>query len=130
MNRRDPLDLQTHRAHPSPSILLPTHRTAPDNRRDPILLKNLVTEATNRLEAEAGKRGAAPLLRTLEAQVAGVDLQHALDGGDGAAGSDGGGMADAVDEVIEPVLAKGGEAVFVDDGSLAQHQRVALPLRC
>jgi hypothetical protein len=80
MNRRDLIDLQAHRSHPSLSILLPTHRTAPDNRRDPILLKNLVTEATNRLEAEVGKRGAAPLLRTLEAQIAGVDLQHALDG--------------------------------------------------
>jgi hypothetical protein len=51
------------------------------------------------------------------------------DVGDGAAGSDGAGMADAVDEVIEAVLAKGGEVVFVDDGALAQHQRVASTLR-
>jgi hypothetical protein len=80
MNRQDLLDLQAHRSHPSLSLLLPTHRTAPDNRRDPILLKNLVTEATNRLEAEVGKRDAAPLLRALEAQIAGIDLQHALDG--------------------------------------------------
>ena len=36
---------------------------------------------------------------------------------------------DAVDEVIEEVTAKGGSVVFVDNGALAQHQRVALILR-
>ncbi|MGQ9683860.1 MAG: AOC03_06830 family ribosome hibernation factor [Anaerolineae bacterium] len=36
---------------------------------------------------------------------------------------------DAVDEIIETVLAKGGRVVFVDDGALAIHQRIALMLR-
>jgi hypothetical protein len=36
---------------------------------------------------------------------------------------------DAVDEVIEDVMMKGGSVVFVDNGALAQHQRIALILR-
>lgn len=38
-------------------------------------------------------------------------------------------MDDAVDELIEAVMTKGGKIVFVDDGTLAAHQRVALILR-
>jgi hypothetical protein len=80
MNRQDILELQRHRSHPSLSILLPTHRTSPDNKRDPILLKNLVTEATDRLVELLGKRDAAPMIRKLEAQMAAIDLRHTLDG--------------------------------------------------
>ena len=80
MNRQDILDLQRHRSHPSVSILLPTHRTSPDNKRDPILLKNLATEATDRLVELLGKRDAAPMIRKLEVQVAAIDLRHTLDG--------------------------------------------------
>ena len=80
MNRQDVLDLQSHRSHPSVSILLPTHRTSPDNKRDPILLKNLATEATDRLVELLGKRDAGPMIRKLEAQVAAIDLRHTLDG--------------------------------------------------
>ncbi len=36
---------------------------------------------------------------------------------------------DAVDEIIEMVLRKQGEVVFLEDGQLAQHQRIALTLR-
>jgi hypothetical protein len=38
-------------------------------------------------------------------------------------------LDDAVDEVIVKVLELGGRVVFVDDGSLAQHSRIALILR-
>jgi len=38
-------------------------------------------------------------------------------------------IEDAVDEAIETVLAKGGEIVFVPDGTLHDHQRIALILR-
>ncbi len=38
-------------------------------------------------------------------------------------------LDDAVDEVIEVVLSKGGQVVFVDDGTLAAHSRIALILR-
>jgi hypothetical protein len=36
---------------------------------------------------------------------------------------------DAVDEIIEMVLSKQGQVVFVENGQLAQHQRIALILR-
>jgi hypothetical protein len=36
---------------------------------------------------------------------------------------------DAVDELIQAVLAKNGRIVFVDNGTLQAHQRVALILR-
>jgi hypothetical protein len=80
MTRHDVITLQAHRAYPSISVLLPTHRTSPDNKRDPILLKNLLSEANERLEALLGARGAAPLQASLAAQAAAVDLRHTLDG--------------------------------------------------
>ena len=42
------------RDYPAVSVLCPTHRTYPDNRRDPIQLKELVREARTRLLAEFG----------------------------------------------------------------------------
>jgi len=38
-------------------------------------------------------------------------------------------MDDAVDEIIEVVLAKGGNIAIVDDEALSIHQRIALVLR-
>ena len=38
-------------------------------------------------------------------------------------------IPDAVDEVIETVLNKGGEVVFVENGQLDAYQRIALVLR-
>jgi hypothetical protein len=36
---------------------------------------------------------------------------------------------DAVDEIIEAVLTKGGQVTLVDDGSLEEYQKIALILR-
>lgn len=80
MNKHDLLALQQHRGDPAVSVLLPTHRTAPDNQRDPIVLKNLLVEAVNRLEERLGKRAAAPLVEKLEREAAAVDFQHTRDG--------------------------------------------------
>jgi len=38
-------------------------------------------------------------------------------------------MEDAVDEIIEAVLSKKGQVVFVDNGRLEAHQSIALVLR-
>ncbi|WP_322877195.1 AOC03_06830 family ribosome hibernation factor [Pseudocalidococcus azoricus] len=72
--------LQAIKAVPAVSILLPTHRTSPDNKRDPIQVKNLVTEAKNRLSQEFKQRQLDPLLQNLEALVAEIDYSYALDG--------------------------------------------------
>ena len=52
MNRHDVLALQQISGYPALTITLPTHRTSPDNQQDPIRLRNLVTQATDRLLAE------------------------------------------------------------------------------
>lgn len=80
MNRIELKVLQTIRGYPSISILLPTHRTFPENKQDPIRVKNLVIEAGNRLLQEFSKREAEPLLSRLQAIAEEVDYQYALDG--------------------------------------------------
>jgi len=42
--------------YPSVTITLPTHRTSPENKQDPIRLKNLVKDARERLAGEFSKR--------------------------------------------------------------------------
>jgi hypothetical protein len=80
MDRNDLRRLEAVETYPSLTITLPTHRTHPDNRQDPIRLRNLVNQAGERLVAEAGRRAAQPVLARLDDLVAGVDLRHALDG--------------------------------------------------
>jgi hypothetical protein len=81
MKRHELLTLQAHRGSPAVSLLMPTHRTSPDAKRDPIVLKNLLLEAEERLNAQWGEREAAPLLRSLHEQAAAVDLRQAGGGG-------------------------------------------------
>ncbi len=80
MNRHDIIDLQARRSYPSISILMPTHRTSPANKADPILLKNLVTEVEKRLAQELSKREIEPLMKKLEGVIAGVEWRHTLEG--------------------------------------------------
>jgi hypothetical protein len=80
LNRPELLALQAIDGYPAVTITLPTHRTSPDNRQDPIRLKNLVVQATERLAGEVGAREAAPLLRSLERLLNDFDHQHNLDG--------------------------------------------------
>lgn len=56
MNCHDVLALQQISGYPTLTITLPTHRTSPDNQQDPIRLRNLVTQATDRLLGEFSKR--------------------------------------------------------------------------
>jgi hypothetical protein len=80
MNRQDLQELQRVHTYPCLTITLPTHRTFPDNKQDPIRVKNLVTQATNRLRDEMPKRQLAPLLERLNALVAHIDYNYTLDG--------------------------------------------------
>ena len=72
--------LQGRKEYPSVSLLAPTHRTAPANRKDRVVVKNLLAEGLGRLHGEFKKREVAPLVRNLEKLVDGVDWEHALDG--------------------------------------------------
>lgn len=80
MNRQDVRMLQQIRNYPSLTITLPTHRSAPDNRQDPIRLKGLVKEAAERLLAEFDRRTVEPLLLRLEELAGGVNHHENLDG--------------------------------------------------
>lgn len=73
MRRADLRELRTRENYPSVSILMPTHRAHPENQQDPIRLKNLITEARDRLTEEVGKRPAWPALDRLEAIASEID---------------------------------------------------------
>jgi hypothetical protein len=80
INRQDISQLQSFTKIPALSILLPTHRTSPDNKQDPIRVKNLVNEATERLKTEFSSRELEPLLQHLETLTSTIDYPHTLDG--------------------------------------------------
>lgn len=80
ITRQDLNHLQSLTKVPALSILLPTHRTFPDNKQDPILVKNLVDEATERLSQEFSNRELEPLRKQLDTLVSDIDYPHTLDG--------------------------------------------------
>ncbi len=80
ITRHDLKELQALTKVPALSILLPTHRTSPDNKQDPILVKNLVADAKDRLSQEFSARDLEPLLKNLDELVEDIDYTYALDG--------------------------------------------------
>jgi hypothetical protein len=72
--------LQGHQDYPSISVLAPTHRTAPANKRDRIVVKNLVAKGLKRLYDEFKKREVASLVQNLNKLVDQVDWNHSLEG--------------------------------------------------
>lgn len=61
------------------SIILNTHRTSPDNKRDPIVLKNLIKEAEERLFADETKRDAKKLMEKIWELESTIDHNHNLE---------------------------------------------------
>ena len=80
MNRSDILTLQSMSTYPSISILAPTHRTAPENEQDPILLKNLIREAEQRLSQEFERREYESCIDRLWRMANRIDHRYNLDG--------------------------------------------------
>lgn len=80
MNRQEIRELQQARGHPALTITLPTHRAAPANRQDPIRLKSLIKQASERLARERDRQDVEPLLARLEDLAAGINHHHNLDG--------------------------------------------------
>lgn len=74
-------------------------------------------------------RGATLVVEEGYHEPATVDERGFLRLGGQAAGAGETALDDAVDEVIEVVVARKGRVVFVDDGTLAVHSRIALILR-
>lgn len=73
-------ELATHAGYPCITLTMPTGRNMPENANDPIQLKNLVTEATNRLNDELGKRPAAAALKNLQTAADSVNHDQNFDG--------------------------------------------------
>jgi len=80
MNRHDILLLQNITGYPCVTITLPTHRSSPENRQDPIRVRNLVKQAADRLLTEFGAREVEVLLRRLQQLAEGIDYRNTLDG--------------------------------------------------
>jgi hypothetical protein len=72
--------IQRQRDYPSISLLAPTHRTAPANKRERIVVKNLAVEGLKRLHGEFKKRDVAPLVQNLNKLIDNVDWAHTQDG--------------------------------------------------
>jgi peptide subunit release factor 1 (eRF1) len=73
-------ELETHEGYPCVTLTMPTGRSMPANAEDPIRLKNLVTEASNRLTEELGKRPAQAALANLQKAAESVDHDKNMDG--------------------------------------------------
>ncbi len=74
------IDLKARQDDPAISILMPTHRSFPDNKQDPITLKNLVKQTEERLLSQMDKREVWPIMETINAEVEAHDHSHNLDG--------------------------------------------------
>ena len=64
------------------TIILATHRTKPDNEKDPIVLKNLVRDADKRIHADCGddKELANSISEKLNKLAESIDHRHNLEG--------------------------------------------------
>ncbi|MGA0733522.1 MAG: hypothetical protein ACO3O2_04820, partial [Candidatus Nanopelagicales bacterium] len=80
MNRVDLNELRKFRGTPVISILAPTHRHAPENQADPILVKNLVTEAKTKLLELQDKREAAVTIENIDKAISEINWENLLDG--------------------------------------------------
>jgi hypothetical protein len=80
LGERDLAALRAPREFPAVSVLLPTHRTFPDNRQDTILLRNMLDEAATRLRDANLPHGIADeVIGSLETAAAAADLDHAAE---------------------------------------------------
>ncbi len=61
------------------TIILNTHRTSPDNKKDSLTLKNLIKEAEERLFADESKRDAKQLVERLKELESKIDHSHNLE---------------------------------------------------
>ncbi|WBO68138.1 chemotaxis protein [Streptomyces camelliae] len=75
-------ELRRPRPYPAVSVLTPTHRREPENGQDPVRLRNVLTEARKRLEADPAvtRERRNDVEAQLDRALAEVDLAHAEDG--------------------------------------------------
>lgn len=71
--------LASEKSSPCVTISMNTHRTYPDNQQDVIVLKNLLTEAHERVMNEFGKRPVSDLLEKIDHLDSEIDVNYNLD---------------------------------------------------
>ncbi|TVQ10432.1 MAG: hypothetical protein EA364_12425 [Balneolaceae bacterium] len=71
--------LATEKNSPCVTISMNTHRTHPDNAQDELTLKNLLSEAEDRVVSEFGKRPVTELLAKIETVGKEIDVNYNLD---------------------------------------------------
>ncbi len=72
-------DLKNVNAENCISIILNTHRTAPDNQKDPIVLKNLITETEERLMNSLDKREVKEIIDQINQLAQSIDHNYNLE---------------------------------------------------
>lgn len=80
MNRNDVINIMSFKEYPCISIILPTHRTAPENRQDSIRLKNLIKEAERRLSEEFDQIEVKKIIERINSITEEIDHNYTLDG--------------------------------------------------
>jgi len=73
MNKIELQKLLAINSYPAVSILLPTHRSHPENQQDPIRVKNLVNQAIELLAAKSPRREVDYVIKKIEELVARID---------------------------------------------------------
>ncbi|MFF9481546.1 chemotaxis protein [Streptomyces sp. NPDC014733] len=78
----DLAQLRRRRPYPAVSVLMPTHRREPDNAQDPVLLRNMLTEAKERLQddPDVSRERRIDVIEQLGRAASEVDLTHAEEG--------------------------------------------------
>lgn len=80
MNKSDLLEAMNLKADVAVSIYAPTHRRSPENQGDKIVVKNLITQALEKIEVLGPKRDYENLIANLHASIESIDWNNTLDG--------------------------------------------------
>lgn len=80
MTRNELKKIQSIQDEPCISILMPTHRHHPENKQDPIRLKNLIKEVEKRLSKELSGPETKSLINKLNKLSETINFQYLLDG--------------------------------------------------
>ncbi|MEY3236742.1 MAG: hypothetical protein RI883_843 [Bacteroidota bacterium] len=81
MSHQEIEDLVDHTEELCVSIVLPTHRLAPERFQDPLVFKKIVAEVKNLLnDKKESKKKITAVIENLEGQYEMIDFNHSLDG--------------------------------------------------
>lgn len=80
ITKQDIKKLQEHQGYPSISIFVQTHKAMPERMQDPIRVKDMVKEATEKLFSESEKEKVLDLVKALNNLVEQIDYTQTLDG--------------------------------------------------